>query len=132
MSILHNWGADEDKPHPLDLNSISNVERSSLAFFFGGVADGRHVLASIIGASKARLALNRAKQRSFGVHITINDIQPFALARILCLFTLLNELSCSKNDPRKAAELKMALLCMWLGVIMPDYSHKWCVSKHIR
>lgn len=122
MSLLHDWGpGDKDKRNPVDISRMSEERLSRLAFYFGGVGDGRHVLGSIIGLSQARLKLNKRKRQAMQAHLTMNDIHPSALARDLCLLSLLDELSTSQDNQIKVAEVKMTLISLWMGCIMPLY-----------
>ncbi|KAK7020202.1 hypothetical protein VNI00_017815 [Paramarasmius palmivorus] len=123
MSVLHDWGPHEDDRQKLklDVSKMSENQLARLRFFFAGIGDSRHALGSIIGIGQTYKTLSKDQQKSFGVHLTLNDINATILARGLCLFLLLDELASAQGDQEKEAELKMTLLCTWLGFIMPEY-----------
>ncbi|ESK89838.1 hypothetical protein Moror_823 [Moniliophthora roreri MCA 2997] len=121
MSILEDWGPEDELKRPLDLHSMSNEELGHIAIFFAGVGDARHVLASVIGLNRLQRTLDEEKKRALNVHFTLNDIHPQALARDLCLFALLDQVAHIQNDSRIEAELRMTLLCMWMGLLLPKY-----------
>ncbi|EEB89828.1 hypothetical protein MPER_12038, partial [Moniliophthora perniciosa FA553] len=125
MSILHDWGPHDDDKQMLTLNvnKMSQDQFSRLAIFFAGIGDARHALGSLIGINQTYHTLNETQQQSFKIHLTLNDINPTTLARDLCLFLLLEELSSARGDEKAEAELKMTLLCTWFGFIMPSYCY---------
>ena len=122
MSLLHDWGpGDKDKRNPVDISRMSEERLSRLAFYFGGVGDGHHVLGSIIRLSQARLKLNKRKRQAMQAYLTMNNVHTSALARDLCLLSLLDELSSLQDSQTKVAEVKMMLISLWMGCIMPLY-----------
>ncbi|KAK7054699.1 hypothetical protein VNI00_003162 [Paramarasmius palmivorus] len=121
MSILDDWGPEDELKRPLNLHLMSIKELERIAIFFAGVGDARHVFASIIGLSQLQDKLSEEKRQALNVHFTLNDIHPQALARDLCLFSLLDEIAQAHNDARREAELKMTILCTWMGLLMPQY-----------
>ncbi|KAF9026023.1 hypothetical protein BDZ89DRAFT_1067865 [Hymenopellis radicata] len=124
MSLVQDWGPSEkDKKNPVDLARMSEDRLSRLSFYFGGVGDARHVFGSVVGLSQARLKLNKRKRQVMRAHLTMNDIHPSALARDLCMLFLLDELSSNRDNEIKEAELKMTLLSIWMGLIMPSYCY---------
>jgi hypothetical protein len=121
MSILDDWGPEDELKRPLNLHLMSIKELQRIAIFFAGVGDARHVFASIIGLGQLQDKLSEEKRQALNVHFTLNDIHPQALARDLCLFSLLDEIAQTHNDARREAELKMTILCTWMGLLMPQY-----------
>jgi hypothetical protein len=41
MSIVDDWGPAEGSENPMDLDRLTAEQRSSLAFLFAGVGDGK-------------------------------------------------------------------------------------------
>lgn len=123
MTILDDWGPNVgDDSNPVDLESMSDERLARLGLFFGGVGDARHVFGSVIGIRKAYDKLNVNRRQVMKVHIVMNDIHPTALARDLCVLALLDETASASGNKALVAELKMTILCLWMGFIMPPYS----------
>ncbi|KAK7453529.1 hypothetical protein VKT23_011809 [Stygiomarasmius scandens] len=65
MSIVDDWGDKPEEKNPMRLSSLSAVQRSRLAFMFGGVGDARHVFSSMIGIHKAYKKLMKQETNSW-------------------------------------------------------------------
>lgn len=66
------------------------------------------------------------KNANFKVHFTLMDIHPAPLARILVIFSILDQIRLSK-DSSKRVELHAALFYLYTSVLMPDYCHQMLV-----
>ncbi|TFK84368.1 hypothetical protein K466DRAFT_654782 [Polyporus arcularius HHB13444] len=107
-------------PHPLKIDALPRDKLSELAFLFGGVGDGRHVLATVCGLHAAYKQLSKAKQRSFRAHLTLLDIDHSMLARDLCMLLLLHQLNSTSNTIIRT-EIKATLMYTFIGAVMPPY-----------
>jgi hypothetical protein len=81
--------------HPLlEKNS---TDEETIAFFFAGIGDARHLLQTMIAIAKFESA--RRSQRKF--HFTINNIKKEVFARDLIFFFLLDQLAAEMRSPEK-------------------------------
>lgn len=85
----------------------------------------RHVFGTLIHL--AHMSTRGNKNANFKVHLTLMDIHPAPLARILVIFSLLDQIRLSK-DSSKRVELHAALFYLYTSVLMPDYCHQMLVS----
>ncbi|KAF5358688.1 hypothetical protein D9758_007757 [Tetrapyrgos nigripes] len=95
LSIVDDHGErrqDQSDQNPMDLGSLSDSQRSRLAFMFGGVGDARHAYSSMIGLHKAYNKLKKEHQANLHVHLTLLDVHPTVLARDLVIMMLLDGL----------------------------------------
>ncbi|TFK84364.1 hypothetical protein K466DRAFT_527460 [Polyporus arcularius HHB13444] len=121
IDLTAGWGPGQD--HPLKIDKLSVDMLSKLAFMFGGVGDGRHVLGTLCGLLDGYWKLSKAKQLQFKAHLTLLDIHDATLARDLCLFMLLHELATTKDATAKV-EIKATLMYMFCGAAMPPYCYE--------
>ncbi|KAK7056830.1 hypothetical protein VNI00_002547 [Paramarasmius palmivorus] len=122
MSLVQKWQyhSQGTTGNLLDLNSIPDTQLSDFSFFFGGVGDARHPLRTLLDLGLLYRDLKEDRRKLLRFHLTLNDINAHALARDLCLFSLLLQLKGATDDMSKE-ELRMTILHLWLGIIMPPY-----------
>ncbi|PIL28785.1 hypothetical protein GSI_08829 [Ganoderma sinense ZZ0214-1] len=120
IDLTRGWGP-RDK-YPLDLLKLPESQLSEVAFLFGGVGDGRHVLGTLSGLYEAYKKLPAAKKSKFKAHLTLLDIHDGTMARDLCVLTLLDQLS-DASDPIVKAEIQATLMYMFCGAVMPSYCY---------
>jgi hypothetical protein len=84
----------------------------------------RHVFGTLIHL--AHMSTRGGKNANFKVHLTLMDIHPATMARILVIFSLLDQIRLSK-DSSKRVELHAALFYLYTSVLMPDYCHQMSV-----
>ncbi|RDX52492.1 hypothetical protein OH76DRAFT_1480607 [Lentinus brumalis] len=120
IDLTAGWGMNDAQPLDFEALSIENLR--SIAVLYGGVGDARHVLATLSGLSIAYNELSDDRKENVHVHLTLLDINDTTIARDLCLFMLLDELN-RASDMVEKAEIKMTLMCMFCGAVMPSYCY---------
>ena len=86
----------------------------------------RHAIGTITGLHKAYGRLTKAKQNQFHAHLTLLDIHDAPIARDLCLFVLLHDLS-QTQDATTKAEIIATIMYMYCGAAMPSY----CYNRYL-
>ena len=125
----------------IDLKKLPIEKLSQLNFLFGGVGDGksalpgsaawralmpipaRHVCSSIIGMNRAIKQLRGARRTQTRVHMTLLDLHPMALARDLCMFFLLDDLTQQDHEEETRAEIIATIFYHFTGIACPAYCH---------
>ena len=87
---------------------------------------GRHVLGTLIDLSEKLAQDIQQKRKIPKIHMTLVDIHPVSLARVLMVLDLLRQLSESRDTPDRL-ELEAALSFLYVSIVVPDYSHELCV-----
>lgn len=82
----------DSKAQSIILSELEGEELTSLAFLFGGVGDGRHVMATLLDAHHQYRTLSAEKQEQFKLHMTLNDISAQLLAKDALVLVLAYEL----------------------------------------
>ncbi|EFA81570.1 hypothetical protein PPL_05561 [Heterostelium album PN500] len=102
-----------------------------LAFFYGGIGDGRHVLLTL--ADINRQLLQDSASAKAKIHITINDLNPTSLARNLIIYMIFYDMGKSTlKEVYSNAELgedASLLYFMYFGVAMPACLHARLVKR---
>ncbi|KAH6889591.1 hypothetical protein BKA70DRAFT_1329293 [Coprinopsis sp. MPI-PUGE-AT-0042] len=93
-------------------NSMTQ-RRLQLALLFGGVGDGRHAFATLIHAAREDITEN--------LHLTLLDIHPVPIAKLLLIFYLLNEIDNASSEDDKL-ELMATLTFLYMSMLMPHYA----------
>ncbi|TBU53623.1 hypothetical protein BD310DRAFT_887493 [Dichomitus squalens] len=120
IDLVHGWGPQD--AYPLYLDRLPADQLSEVAFLFGGVGDGRHVLGTLSGLYEAYKKLPEAKRANCRAHLTLLDIHDGTMARNLCLLMLLDQLN-RATDPIDRAEINATLMYMFCGAVMPSYCY---------
>jgi hypothetical protein len=139
QSLMYGLFGSTTDQYRLDGNPDYTNQRE-WSFLFGGSGDGepsqfleifffssslaRHVFGTLIHL--AHMSTRGGKNADFKVHLTLMDIHPAPLARILVIFSLLDQIRLSK-DSSKRVELHAALFYLYTSVLMPDYCHQMLV-----
>ncbi|KAI9645883.1 hypothetical protein NHQ30_005319 [Ciborinia camelliae] len=89
---------------------------SSVSFLFGGIGDARHLIRTIIGIAELEKKY-QLKQKQY--HLTMIDVNKYALTRDLIMFMLLEELSGLEANSEKAEEVLTTLFFVFIAVIIP-------------
>ncbi|KAH8665117.1 hypothetical protein BGZ60DRAFT_516386 [Tricladium varicosporioides] len=113
LAVGHDVAASLFDPDSLDLES------ESVAFFFGGVGDGRTVLQTFIDIANLE-QIGKVKERTY--HFSVNDISKSAIARNLVLWMMLDELSDLEEGGEDAVMLMNTMYFVYIGTMMPGYA----------
>ncbi|KAH6667869.1 hypothetical protein B0J14DRAFT_173776 [Halenospora varia] len=98
---------------------VLDPESESVAFFFGGVGDGRNVLQTFIDIANLE-QIGKVKERKY--HFSVNDISKSAIARDLVLWMMLDELSGLEEGGEEAVMLMNTIYFVYIGTMMPGYT----------
>ncbi|KAI1786363.1 hypothetical protein LXA43DRAFT_1034112 [Ganoderma leucocontextum] len=118
IDLTAGWG--NGYPYPLEISKLPPQRLSDLAFFFGGVGDGRHVLGTLCGLRLAFDKLSKEKKKRFRAHLTLLDIHEGQIARLLLLFHLLHSYNIC-DDAEVRDQIKATFMYMFCGLAMPPY-----------
>jgi tetratricopeptide (TPR) repeat protein len=114
-----------DTSKSIRLNKLTDEELSSLGVLFGGVGDGRHVLATILDAHHQYQQMDEEKKGLLKVHLTLNDINAQVMAKnvlVLVILERLGEIAPEVADMETNEEawlLSLVLMYVTLGYVMP-------------
>ncbi|KAJ7438219.1 hypothetical protein B0H11DRAFT_593185 [Mycena galericulata] len=121
QGILDGWGPKTEQTCSGDkdilLDEIQSENQRELSFLFGGVGDARHVFSTFLDICA------QAPDPHVGVHFTLLDIQPAALARDLIMLLIFwkTPLSSDQYDLRLlSAKTAFYIFTCWA---MPPDSH---------
>jgi len=81
-----------DGSEPLFDSKLGNSLESVKNLCFIGIGDGRNLFATLLSIANHE----RATTQHSKYHITINDINPCAIARLLLFFQILNDMALAK------------------------------------
>ncbi|EIW52006.1 uncharacterized protein TRAVEDRAFT_53988 [Trametes versicolor FP-101664 SS1] len=112
IDLTAGWGSDSGND-PLKIDMLPSEKLPHVSFLFGGVGDGLY---------QAYKKLSAKKRSIFHTHLTLLDIHPTAIARDLCMLTLLHELSIT-TEPIIRAEIKATLMYSFCAAVMPGYCY---------
>ncbi|KAH9476906.1 hypothetical protein JR316_0010822 [Psilocybe cubensis] len=121
-SLMNGLNGSSDDPYCLDTAKYAHQRRWT--FLFGGSGDGRHVFGTMIHLGDMAKKLRRKNETDrLSVHMTLVDIHPATLARVIVIFALLDKIlvARTKNDQTSVDELHSTLLYLYISIIMPDY-----------
>ncbi|KAM7183786.1 hypothetical protein V8F33_013365 [Rhypophila sp. PSN 637] len=103
--------------------SKTNTENTDVSFLFCGIGDGRHLFATMIasgGASRHSFKFLKA------LHITVLDLKPPALAKLLILLDLFAQYHASRKsneDEKVRLNLIYAMAYIFITIIYPPFVH---------
>ncbi|KAJ7110686.1 hypothetical protein C8R44DRAFT_883805 [Mycena epipterygia] len=109
-----------DNKDSIDLTSFAANQLLTLAFFFGGVGDARHVFGTLISLHDTSYRLNENQRDALNVHITLLDIKEHALARDLVVMFLLSKIMVC-DDATERLELQATVFYIYTTLVMPKY-----------
>jgi tetratricopeptide (TPR) repeat protein len=121
-SALH---VSSDPSKSIRLNKLTDEELSSLGVLFGGVGDGRHVLATILDAHHQYQQMDEEKKGLLKVNLTLNDTNTQVMAKnllVLVILERLGEIAPEVGDMETNKEawlLSLVLMYVTLGYVMP-------------
>ncbi|KAF8904678.1 hypothetical protein CPB84DRAFT_1745711 [Gymnopilus junonius] len=111
ISLISDWGTDDNADDPINLRSLSKDQISQLSFLVAGVGDGCHGFGTIIGLGKAYNKLSAAQKKDIKVHVTLLNIHSLVIMRNLILFMLIEKLIVAeKVDPQMHLEIQATLI----------------------
>ncbi|TFK37607.1 hypothetical protein BDQ12DRAFT_684969 [Crucibulum laeve] len=122
---------------PLDLSLLQNKLLAELSFLFGGSGDGRHAFGTLIDLHKNHFPSLSSEQKAIlKVHMTLLDVHPATLARVLVvlyLVHLIEECNAGKKTTMLKTqptlfELQLTLFYMYTSLAMPSYCHHYLHS----
>ncbi|PPR04335.1 hypothetical protein CVT24_013373 [Panaeolus cyanescens] len=119
-----------EDPDNLMINEVAMIYEKwdKIAFLFGGSGDGRHVFATMIHFADMRktFAKNSFEEwakRDFvypKLHLTLFDIHPAAIARLMLTFALIRK-SGSNQNPTEKLEIEATCFYIYSGLHIPSY-----------
>lgn len=121
---------ESNEAQSIRLADLTDKEISSLAFLFGGVGDGRHVMATLLDAHHQYRSLPPSQQEKFRLHMTLNDISGQLLAKDVLVLALAHEVGKLADDVDSALTTRdpfvpgMVIYYVTLGYVMPPFVHK--------
>ncbi|KAH9916972.1 uncharacterized protein BXZ73DRAFT_80940 [Epithele typhae] len=121
IDLVDGWGPFAPQS-PFKLDQLSLGQLSEIAFLFGGVGDGRHVLSTLCGLHVAYRELDKKKRKKFHAHFTLLDIHGGMLARDISILLLIDQLTRSMSATARA-EINATLMYTFCGVVMPSYCY---------
>ncbi|ESZ96903.1 hypothetical protein SBOR_2697 [Sclerotinia borealis F-4128] len=96
-----------------------------VSFLFGVIGDARHLIRTISGFAELEKK-HRLKQKQY--HLSMIDVNKYALTRDLIMFMLLEELSGLETNSEEAEEVLTTLFFVFIAVIIPrvafDHLHR--------
>ncbi|KAM7222932.1 hypothetical protein V8F06_001488 [Rhypophila decipiens] len=111
----------------------TNTKDRDVSFLFCGIGDDRHMFATIIGSGAASRNLrphNSTNQQPFkflkALHITVLDLKPPTLAKLLILLGLFAQYHASKKsneDVKVRHNLICAMVYIFIAVVYPPFVH---------
>ncbi|KAH6889593.1 hypothetical protein BKA70DRAFT_1329295 [Coprinopsis sp. MPI-PUGE-AT-0042] len=108
-------GFNDNQPPPVSPSALTAKEKERLSFLFGGFGDARHVFATVIHAASQPFANH--------VHMTLVDIHPVQLAKIILIVYLLLEIEKSGREEERT-EIYAAISYIYKNILIPSYCCK--------
>lgn len=139
MSLISRWCRrtapeyfvfGDDVPESLYEAKLAEPTRDKMAFMFGGIGDGRNLLASL-ATIMADMGMGKLKRGSKSFHFTIVDIKPAVLARNILILQLLFDMVETPNT-NSSASVNASMRCLYytyLAPIMPAPVHDTLQQK---
>lgn len=112
-----------DIPESLYETALGKTGRKKIALMFGGIGDGRHLLASLMGIL-AEEGLKRIEADTH-YHFTIVDHKPAVIARNMIILSMLGDLASTihRGENTRTQKLMATLYYIFLAPIMPPTLH---------
>ncbi|KAL4253264.1 hypothetical protein ABKN59_004772 [Abortiporus biennis] len=128
--LLDRWSLT---PYPLKLKALSAEALSKLAFLYSGCGDGRHAFTTVIHLNHVKATLTKTQQKAFRAHLTLNDIHPVIMARVLILLMMTNDLAEGSYEDVEKIELQASITYTFLGGIVLPYvaERQWNITKNL-
>ncbi|KAH6889594.1 hypothetical protein BKA70DRAFT_1329301 [Coprinopsis sp. MPI-PUGE-AT-0042] len=104
-------GFNDSRSCPIRRAQLDAEEKERISFLFGGVGDGRHAFATLIHQAQAQWTKN--------LHMTLLDIHPSVIAKLLIIFRLLEQVGSATGA--EEAELYMTLAGLSRCLVVPKY-----------
>ncbi|KZW02971.1 hypothetical protein EXIGLDRAFT_828752 [Exidia glandulosa HHB12029] len=111
----------------IDITRFKNPQLSELSFLFGGCGDCRHAFGSLIDVHQESLGLKAAQRAALRLNMSLVDIHPTTIARVLLYLTFLGQLadSLGTDDEEEAAAV---FLYMFFAPVIPPYVHRRAIA----
>ncbi|KDR74060.1 hypothetical protein GALMADRAFT_269552 [Galerina marginata CBS 339.88] len=109
---------------PYALDSPQHSHQKSWSFLFGGSGDARHVFATVIHLADMANEFGLDERLDLlTVHMTLMDIHPATLARVIVILAILHQILQTRlsNDKIKRVELHATLFYLYTSMLMPEY-----------
>ncbi|PPR04334.1 hypothetical protein CVT24_013372, partial [Panaeolus cyanescens] len=119
--------------HTIDEIVLATDKYKTVSFLFGGFGDGRRVYATIIQFAEMWKTLRverdavRSKFQLPNLHLTLFDIHPASVARVMLMFALVRKVMAAQ-DPTYRLEVEAAAFYAWNTLHMPTYCADIIVS----
>lgn len=108
----------------IQLSRFENGSLSELNFLVGGCGDSRHAFGTLIDIHQQMLgkAMRQSQKDAVKVHLTLVDIHPTTVARVLLYLNLLSQLADALETPDEE-EVVAAFLYTYMAPVIPGYVH---------
>ncbi|KAF8970597.1 hypothetical protein BDZ97DRAFT_1914492 [Flammula alnicola] len=106
------------------LDSPMYKDQQDWTFLFGGSGDGRHVFGTFMHLADMANETGMVEQLDLiTVHMTLMDVHPASLARIIIVLALLRQILEARlsKDKARRLELYTTLFYLYTSMLMPDY-----------
>ncbi|KJA21534.1 hypothetical protein HYPSUDRAFT_41905 [Hypholoma sublateritium FD-334 SS-4] len=113
--------------HSLDYSLDRNkdyADKHVWSFLFGGSGDARHAFGTLVHLSqKFNKAAKLRPTNAFEVRLTLMDIHPASLARVIVVISLIQQVLHARlsKDTARTTELFTTLFYVYATYLMPDY-----------
>ncbi|EJD44613.1 hypothetical protein AURDEDRAFT_185020 [Auricularia subglabra TFB-10046 SS5] len=108
----------------LELSEFDATQLSQLNFLIGGCGDSRHAFGTISDIHQVMLghSMSQSQKNAVKIHMTLVDIHPTTVARVLLYLNLLSQLA-SSLDTEDEEEAAATFLYTFIAPVIPDYIH---------
>ncbi|EJD44615.1 hypothetical protein AURDEDRAFT_137443 [Auricularia subglabra TFB-10046 SS5] len=108
----------------IQLSKLDVGPLSELNFLVGGCGDSRHAFGTLIDIHQQMLgnAMRQSQKDAVSVHITLVDIHPTTVARVLLYLNVLSQLA-DALDTADEEEAVAAFLYIYMAPVIPGYVH---------
>ncbi|KAH6901879.1 hypothetical protein BKA70DRAFT_1307700 [Coprinopsis sp. MPI-PUGE-AT-0042] len=124
-SLYYGVDGNPDNEHNIEAKDAIKEKWKSVSFLFGGCGDARHAFATFIHHVELWKQLvrkhNVADEKLPKLHMTLLDIHPAALTRVMLVFTLIRKGS-AHEDINKHVETYAAAFYVWSTILMPRWA----------
>ncbi|KAF6758074.1 hypothetical protein DFP72DRAFT_889855 [Ephemerocybe angulata] len=120
-------GVNKTKELTIDVHALRRDKLLDLAFLFGGSGDARHAFGTIFHLSDICSRLKR-HEKTPTMHLTLVDIHPATLARVMLVFALIRKLLRIPRSDERRLDYETTIFYMYTTILMPDYCHSIVVE----
>lgn len=108
----------------LELPQLSEKQLSELNFLIGGCGDARHAFGTLSDIHQVLLgnSMHQKQKSAVRIHMTLVDIHPTTVARVLLYLDLLSQLS-DALDTAGEDEATATFLYAFIAPVIPEYAH---------